>query len=165
MGAGEEKKRAAKKKAQLRQPQLIPLSAPPLTELPRWGRRVEFANFLVELVPQGARVFKVRLSETFASINFGPAEGTSSLAGDRLRRYERRPYEFIMAPPRFPLKGETQIAPEVLAFVIKFDRMHETLAQALGVAPDVISPQVIIGNPAAFTTETRPEDPNPAFRT
>lgn len=91
---------AVKKRARTLKSQLVPLSAPPLTELPRWGPRVEFKDFFVELVPEGERTFNVRLSETFASINFGPAEGTSSLAGDRLRRYDRRPYEFIVAPPR-----------------------------------------------------------------
>lgn len=154
MESGEEKKKpAAKDTAQSHMSQSISLSAPPLTELPCWGRRVEFESFFVELVPQGERVFNVRLLETFASINFAPAEGTSSLAGDRLRRYERRPYEYIIAPPRFPLQGETRNAPEVLVFVVKFDSLRAMLAQALAVAPNAISPQVVIGNPAAFTTE------------
>lgn len=132
--------------------QIIPLGSPPLAELPRWGRRLDFDRFFVELVPEGERIFNVRLSKTFASISFGPAEGTSSLAGDRLRRYDRRPYEFIVAPPRFPLKGETKRAPEVLAFVIDVDGMRETLADALAVGPDSLQPEVVIGAPAAFTT-------------
>lgn len=132
--------------------QVLSLDAPPLSELPLWGRRVELNGFLVELVPEGERIFNVRLEETFASISFAPAEGTSSLAGDRLRRYERRPYEFIVAPPLFPLKGETKIAPEVLAFAIDFDAMRTTLADALGVEKDGLTPQVVIGGPAAFTS-------------
>ena len=132
--------------------QIIPLTAPPLTELPLWGQRAEFESFFVELVPSGKRVFNVRLLETFASINFAPAEGTSSLAGDRLRRYERRPYEFIIIPPRFPLKGETTQAPEVLAFVIKLEKMRETLAQAFGVDANTIHPQVVLGRPEPFIT-------------
>lgn len=132
--------------------QLIPLSAPPLADLPCWGRRVEFDDFFVELVPQGERVFNVRLDDAFASINFGPAEGTSSLAGDRLRRYERRPYEYIVAPPRFPLKGEAETAPEVLAFVFRFDAVREALSRIAGAAEDTIMPQVVIGNPLPFTT-------------
>lgn len=132
--------------------QLIPLSAPPLSDLPCWGRRVEFNDFFVELVPQGERVFNVRLDDAFASINFGPAEGTSSLAGERLRRYERRPFEYIVAPPRFPLKGEANIAPEVLAFVFEFDTVREALSRIAGVADEEITPQVVIGNPSPFTT-------------
>ncbi len=132
--------------------QLIPLSAPPLADLPCWGRRVEFEEFFVELVPQGERVFNVRLEDAFASINFGPAEGTSSLAGDPLRRYERRPYEYIVAPPRFPLKGEADIAPEVLAFVFQFAAIRDPLSRLAGVEQDSIAPQVVIGKPSPFTT-------------
>lgn len=132
--------------------QVIPLSAPPTSELPCWGRRVEFDDFFVELVPQGERVFNVRLHEAFASISFGPAEGTSSLAGDRLRRYERRPFEYIVAPPRFPLSGETEIAPEVLVFVFTFDSIRVALSKIAGIAAEKIRPQVIIGNPTPFTT-------------
>ncbi len=132
--------------------QLIPLSAPPLADLPLWGRRFEFDQCFVELVPQGERVFNVRLNDTFASINFGPAEGTSSLAGDRLRRYKRRPYEYIVVPARFPLKGEAAIAPEVLAFVFRFDMLRDTLSRIAGVCPTRILPQVVIGNPSPFIT-------------
>ena len=134
-------------------PQRIPLTGPPLEALPRWGRRVEFDGFLVELVPEGERVFNVRLADTFASINFEPAEGTSSLAGDRMRPYERRPYEFIVVPPLFPLKGESVRGPEVLAFVIRFDRMQETLARGLDVSLDTVRPRVVLGSPTPFTTD------------
>lgn len=134
-------------------PQLIPISAPPLAELPHWGKRVAFDRFLVELVPPGERQFNVRLDETFASINFAPAEGTSSLAGDRLRRYDRRPFEYIVAPPRFPLKGESKAAPEVLAFVVKFEQMRETFAQAYDVEPGLLDPEVVLGDPDPFVAE------------
>ena len=133
--------------------QIIPLSAPPLADLPLWGRRIEFESFLVELVPPGERIFNVRLAETFASINFAPAEGTSSLAGDRLRPYDRRPYEYIIAPPRFPLKGETKSAPEVLAFVIQFEEMRGILSDALDCAPTDIDPEVVLGDPVPFNAE------------
>lgn len=132
--------------------QLIELSAPPLTQLPRWGRRLEFDDFFVELVPRGKRVFNVRLHDTFASMSYSGARGTSSLAGDRLRRYERLPFEYIVAPPRFPLKGETKIAPEVLVFVLQFDRLRATLAGALDVPAESLDPQVVIGNPTPFNT-------------
>ena len=138
--------------AQSNDAQIIPLSAPGLAELPCWGRRVEFDDFFVELVPEGERVFNVRLSDAFASISFGPAEGTSSLAGDRLRRYERRPFEYIVTPPRFPLRGETEVAPEVLVFVFAFDAVIESLSKIAAIPRDSITPQVILGNPSPFTT-------------
>lgn len=141
------------KPAQAGRGQIIPLSAPPLADLPLWGRRIAFETFLVELVPPGERIFNVRLADTFASINFAPAEGTSSLAGDRLRPYDRRPYEYIIAPPRFPLKGETKVAPEVLAFVIKFDEMRETISDALDCAPTDVNPEVVLGDPVPFNAE------------
>ena len=144
--------RDTKTNPQAQQAQLIPISAPPLAELPCWGRRVEFDDFFVELVPQSQRVFNVRLHQAFASISFGPAEGTSSLAGDRLRRYERRPFEYVVAPPRFPLKGETEIAPEVLVFVFDFDIVRTALSKMATMSPNTISPQVVIGNPAPFIT-------------
>ncbi len=132
--------------------QIIPQARPPVDTLPLWGERLVFHNFIVELVPPGERHFNVRLTETFASINFAPAEGTSSLAGDRVRRYERRPYEFIVAPPMFPLKGETAQAPEVLAFVIKFDAMRNIISGGLGEPAEAINPEVILGSPTPFTT-------------
>ena len=128
------------------------MSVPSLTELPTWGRRVDFDGFFVELVPQGERTFNVRLRETFASINFGPAEGTSSLAGDRLRRYERRPFEWIVVPPRFPLRGSTEAAPEVLVFVFNFELIRESLTAITETPPEEIHPQVVIGSPAPFAT-------------
>ena len=133
--------------------QVIKLSAPPVTELPRWGRRMMFDTFFVELVPRGKRVFNVRLEDTFASISYTGAKGTSSLAGDRVRRYERLPFEYIIAPPRFPLKGETRVAPEVLVFVVRFDALRPMLADAFDIDADQLQPSVIIGNPAPFTTE------------
>ena len=129
------------------------LSAPPRGKLPEWGKRIYFENFVVELVPAGKRSFNVRLSETLATISFGPDEGSSSLAGDRLRRYERRPYEYIVAPPNFPLRGESDAAPEVLSFVLRFERMKPDIAAALDVPQDVLHPRVIIGGPKPFTTE------------
>lgn len=132
--------------------QRIALDGPPARTLPLWGRRVEFEDFLVELVPPGRREFNVKLERTFASINFGSTAGTSSLAGDRLRRYDRRPFEFIIAPPKFPLRGASEDAPEVLAFVIDFPRLHEEIASAMDVNPDVLRPEVVLGSPEPFAT-------------
>ena len=131
--------------------QIIPLTIPPLADLPRWGTRVEFDDFFVELVPEGQRIFNVRLDKSFATINFGPAEGTSSLAGDRMRRYERRPFEYIVVPPRFPLRGSTDSAPQVLAFVFDFDAFADALANLSGSSEKPV-PNVIIGNPSTYTT-------------
>ena len=143
MGSTKKNKPAGRRGTARKSPQIISLSAPPLTELPKWGARFEFDDFFVELVPPGERVFNIRLRETFASINFGPAEGTSSLAGERLRRYERRPFEYIMAPPKFPLRGETKDAPEVLVYVIRFDEIHARLARALSVPLEAVNPQAL----------------------
>ena len=145
-----EGRRTASREGTSRTEQILPLSKPPVGQLPLWGRRVEFEGFFVELVPEGERIFNVRLDDTFASINFAPAEGTSSLAGDRIRPYDRRPFEFIVVPPLFPLSGDTRRAPEVLAFVIDFEAMRPTVARGLGVAPEELAPRVIIGEPAAF---------------
>lgn len=144
----ERKSTAARKIAS----QEIPLAAPPLSDLPCWGNRIEFDDFFVELVPQGRRSINVRLHEAFASISFAPAEGTSSLAGDKLRRYQRRPYEYVVAPPRFPLRGESESAPEVLVFVFQFEPIGRALSKISGVPADEIKPQVVIGNPSTFTT-------------
>lgn len=133
-------------------PQHIALGAPPLSDLPCWGKRIEFEDFFVELVPQGERSINVRMHDAFASISFGPAEGTSSLAGERLRRYQRRPFEYVVAPPRFPLRGEAESAPEVLVFVFRFDPVRKTLSKITGVPAEDIKPQVLIGNPSTFTT-------------
>ena len=89
----------------------------------------------------------------FASISFGADEGRSSLAGDRLRPYERRPYEFIVAPPSFPLRGESDSAPEVLVYLFEFDAIRQDVAAALQVPPDILEPRVIIAGPRALTTE------------
>lgn len=129
------------------------IDAPPRGNLPQWGRRVRFEKFLVELVPAGKRSFNVRIAESFASISFGPDEGKSSLAGDRLRRYDRRPYEYIVVPPSFPLRGQSDAAPEVLAFVFRFEEMKPDIAAALQISESVLEPRVIIGGPKSFTTE------------
>lgn len=132
--------------------QEMSLEAPPRGSLPRWGRRIDFERFFVELVPPGARRLNVRLAQSFASISFGTDEGRSSLAGDRLRRYDRRPYEFIVVPACFPLRGESDSAPEVLALVFDFDALKPDLAPALQVGPAEIEPRVIIGGPRPFVT-------------
>lgn len=129
------------------------LNVPPRGDLPKWGRRIEFDEFLVELVPGGARKINVRLSDTFASISFGPDEGRSSLAGDRLRKFDRRPYEYIVTPPNFPLVGESTGAPEVLVFVFAFEAIKPSVAAALQVKEDMLEQRVIIGDPKPFTTE------------
>ena len=149
-----ERKASQGRKAVSRRPasQEIPLAAPPLSDLPCWGNRVEFDEFFVELVPQGRRSINVRLRQAFASISFAPAEGTSSLAGERLRPYQRRPFEYIVAPPRFPLRGESESAPEVLVFVFQFEPVGRALSKITGVPSGEIKPQVVIGNPSTFTT-------------
>lgn len=129
------------------------LDAPPCGELPMWGRRIVFENFFVELVPSGPRSFNVRLAETFASISFSADEGRSSLAGDRLRRYDRRPYEYIVTPPNFPLRGESDAAPEVLVLVFRLEEVRNEVAAALQIAESILEPRVIIGGPKRFTTE------------
>ena len=45
------------------------------------------------------------------------------------------------------------MAPEVVAFLIKFDHLGEIIGQALGVEPYVVRPQVVIGSPLPYTTE------------
>ncbi len=129
------------------------LDVPPRGELPRWGKRADFESFSVELVPEGRRRINVRLSKTFASISFGPDEGRSSLAGDRVRKFDRRPYEYIVTPPRFPLYGESQWAPEVLVFLFEFELVKSSVAAALQVNEEMIEQRVILGAPKPFTTE------------
>ena len=131
--------------------QQMSLSAPPRGSLPEWGRRIGFERFFAELVPAGERRFNVRLSDSLATISFGADQGTSSLAGDRMRRYERRPYEFIVVPPGFPLRGESAAAPEVLVLVFRFDALKAEIAAALQIDQDILEPRVIIGaaNPFA----------------
>lgn len=133
--------------------QNMSLDAPPRGELPLWGRRIRFESFFVELVSSGKRALNVRLADTFASISFGPDEGRSSLAGDRLRRFDRRPYEYVVTPPNFPLRGESDAAPEVLAFVFHFDDLRSDIAAALQLPEEVLEPHVIIDGPKPFTTE------------
>ncbi|MBW4709515.1 AraC family transcriptional regulator [Roseobacter sp. YSTF-M11] len=133
--------------------QLLDLVGPPRAELPLWGKRVAFDDFFVELVPAGRRDFNVRLTDAFASISFAGDEGRSSLAGDRLRKYDRRPYEYIVAPAGFPLKGHSSNAPEVLVIVFPFDTLREDLSAALQLKSDLLEPRVIIGGPMPFPTE------------
>lgn len=133
--------------------QVLDIQAPPRGELPLWGKRVEFRDFFVELVPAGQRRFNVRLADSFASISFAGDEGQSSLAGDRMRAYDRRPYEYIVAPPSFPLRGTSDDAPEVLVLVFPFEDLKSDLAAALQIAETLLEPRVIIGGPAPFTTE------------
>lgn len=129
------------------------LEAPPKGDLPRWGKRLKYDHFFVELVPSGKRNINVRIADTFASISFGPDEGRSSLAGDRLRKFDRRPYEYIVTPPNFPLSGKSESAPEVLAFVFSFEALRPSVAAALQVGEEMIEPRVVIGDPKPFTTE------------
>ncbi len=133
--------------------QEMSLFAPPRGSVPEWGRRIGFDRFSVELVPAGERSVNVRLAKTLATISFGTDEGSSSLAGDRLRHYERRPYEYIVVPANFPLRGESAAAPEVLAFAFRFEDMKPDLAAALQIPQDILEPRVIIGGPKPFTTE------------
>lgn len=132
--------------------QQMNINAPPKGELPNWGRRIEFEHFFAELVPPGARRFNVRLEDSFASISFAGDEGRSSLAGDRLRHYDRKPYEFIVVPPNFPLRGESEAAPEVLALVFEFEALRDEIATALQISPDLLESRVVIGGPKTFTT-------------
>ena len=129
------------------------IEAPPRASVPEWGRRVRLDRFSIELVPAGERSFNVKLPKTLATISFGTDEGYSSLAGDRLRRYERRPYEYIVVPANFPLRGGSKAAPEVLSFAFRFDDVRDDVAAAMQVSPDLLEPRVIIGGPKPFTTE------------
>ncbi|MEQ9642069.1 MAG: AraC family transcriptional regulator [Alphaproteobacteria bacterium] len=129
------------------------LQALPQKALPEWGRRVSFDRFFVELVPAGPRTMNIQLAESIATISFSADEGASTLAGDRLRRYDRRPYEFIVAPEGFPLRGESTAAPEVLVLVFAFEALRKDIAAALQISPEILTPRVIIGGPRSFTTE------------
>lgn len=129
------------------------LNVPRRGSVPEWGRRIRFDKFSVELVPAGERSFNVRLAKTLATISFSTDEGSSSLAGDRLRHYERRPYEYIVVPANFPLRGESAAAPEVLAFTFRFEDMKPDIAAALQTPQDLLEPRVIIGGPKPFTTQ------------
>ena len=129
------------------------LDAPPLGHVPEWGRRIRFETFSVELVPAGERSLNVRLPKTLATISFSADEGDSSLAGDRLRHYERRPYEYVVVPANFPLRGTSKVAPEVLAFTFHFDKLKPDVAAATQVRAELLEPRVIIGGPKPFTTE------------
>lgn len=133
--------------------QILKIGDPPRRALPLWGRRVEFDDFFVELVPAGSREFNVKLDHAFASISFAPDEGRSSLAGDRLRKYDRRPYEWIVAPARFPLSGQSPDAPEVLVMVFSFDILRPSIAAAQQIPTDRLESRVVIAGPAAFPTE------------
>ena len=78
---------------------------------------------------------------------------TAPLAGERLRPYDRRPYEFIVAPPNFPLRGESDAAPEVLVFVFDFEAIRADVAAALQLDPSKLEPRVIIDGPKPMITE------------
>jgi len=129
------------------------LDAPPSLSVPEWGRRIRLDKFVIELVPAGERTFNVKLPKTLATISFSTDEGASSLAGDRMRHYERRPYEYIVVPANFPLRGESKAAPEVLSFSFNFDEVRMDVAAALQLPPERLEPCVIIGGPKPFTTE------------
>ena len=133
--------------------QLMRLDAQPRGGLPEWGRRIRLEKFFVELVPAGERVFNVKLPHALATISFNADEGASSLAGERLRPYERRPYEYIVAPANFPLRGQSIAAPEVLVFGFDFDALKADVAAANQMSPEILEPRVIIGGPKPFTTE------------
>lgn len=133
--------------------QKMNLDTPPIGRVPEWGRRVRLDKFSVELVPAGERSVNVRLPKTLATISFSPDEGASSLAGDRLRRYERRPYEYIVVPANFPLRGASKAAPEVLAFAFRFDEIKSDIAAATQISEEMLESRVIIGGPKPFTTE------------
>jgi len=128
------------------------LETPPHGDLPQWGKRMAFAHFFVELVPAGPRSFNVRLADSFASISFSTDEGRSTLADDKMRRYYRRPYEYIVAPPNFPLRGESDAAPEVMAIVFDFESLRPQIASALQIPSDALEPRVVLGSPKPFVT-------------
>jgi AraC family transcriptional regulator len=133
--------------------QEMSLIVSPRGNLPEWGRRIHFDKFSIELVPPGVRHLNVRLKKTLATISFSTDQGASSLAGDGMRHYERRPYEYIVVPANFPLRSESQAAPEVLVFNFRFEDMRAVIAAATEVSPDVLEPRVIIGRPKPFITE------------
>ena len=132
---------------------MIDLDGPPAREHPNWGRRVHVGDFYVELVPAAPRKFNVCLPETFASISFAGDEGISTLADAKLRSYSRSAYEFIVAPPNFPLRGKSDSAPEVLVFVFAFETIRSIVASAAQLSEEVIQPRVILGSPRPFITE------------
>lgn len=134
--------------------QEMDLEAPPGNAVPEWGKRVHFDDFYAELAPAaGARMLNLRLPESLATISFASDEGRSSLAGDRLRPYERLPYEYIVVPPKFPVRGKSKDAPEVLCLVFSFEDLREEIAEALQISAERLEPHVIIGGPKPFTTE------------
>lgn len=128
------------------------IDAPPRGDLPRWGTRFTFDTFVVELVPPGPRTFNVKLKNSFASISFSEDEGHSTLADDKLRRFDRRPYEYIVSPPDFPLRGTSDNAPEVLVIAFDFAALRPEIASALQLPDEMIEPRIIIGSPKPFVT-------------
>lgn len=132
--------------------QVLPMSAPPSSRLPVWGRRIEFDDFFVELVPPGKRVLNVPLNNTFASINFGPSTGVSSVRDGRLKYYERKPFEYFVAPPDFVLSGSSEFAPEVLVLVFDFEFARPMISSITGLAVDVFNPHLLFGRPSPFVT-------------
>ena len=133
--------------------QYIAPSGPPLRVHPHWGERVTFESFHVELVPAAPRHFNVKLSQAFATISYSGDEGRSNLAGDRQRKYERRPFEYLVAPPDLPLKGVSEAAPEVLAIVFDFQALRACLASAIQVAPEDLGLRIFFGAPKPIITE------------
>lgn len=133
--------------------QFLSQSAPPTKIHPHWGERVTFENFHIELVPAAPRQFNVKLDQAFASISFGGDEGKSNLASGQDRNFERRPFEFLIAPPNMPLKGVSEMAPEVLVFVFDFPAMRDCLAAANQMDPADLHLQIFFGAPRPITTE------------
>jgi AraC family transcriptional regulator len=133
--------------------QEMDLDAPPGNSVPEWGRRVHFHNFFVDLCPAAPRTLNLSLSTNLATISFDNDEGLSSLAGDRLRPYERSPYEYIVVPPKFPVRGKSDSAPEVLCLAYSFNDLKQEVAEALQISEDLLEARVIIGGPKPFTTE------------
>ncbi len=133
--------------------QVRSLNAPPQASVPQWRRRIRLEKFSVEHVPAGERSFNVKLPKTLATISFSTDEGSSSLAGHRLRHYERPPHEHIVVPANFLLRGQSNSAPEVLAFTFQLEKLKPDIAAALQAPPDLLESRVIIGGPKPFTTE------------
>lgn len=133
--------------------QYIAPSGPPLRVHPHWGERVTFESFHVELLPAAPRHFNVKLPQAFATISYSGDEGRSNLAGDRERKYERRPFEYLVAPPDLPLRGVSEAAPEMLAIVSDFHALRACLASALQVSPEDLGLRIFFGAPKPIITE------------
>ena len=137
----------------MRPEQYLDQSRPPVTTHPEWGRRVTLDNFLLELVPAAPRHFNVQLPDSFASISFNGDEGRSNLAGDRQRRFERRPFEYIVAPPDRQLKGVSSSAPEVLVLVFDFEALKPCIAAAHQVGVEDLEHAFTLGSPQPIVSD------------